>query len=142
MSVEPAPLHELHRVEDAAVGEPSDVVHRYDARMFEQREDPRLPEHPLRELSRAVGDLENLERDAAGERNVFGQIDGAHSPPAYRGEEPVALRQIGGRRRRAQPLESVVGKPDHSGSIPSRERASSRYSSGVAHIWASFSSTR
>ena len=87
VSVEPLALHQLHRVEGAAVGEPSHVVHGDDARVLEPRQHPCLPAQARLHLG--ILHVEHLEGHAPSQLGVQDDVDGPHPAGAGHAVEAV-----------------------------------------------------
>ncbi len=82
--VQTLPAHQFHRVEDPAVRQPADVVHRHDVRMLEPRQVSRLLHQPGREHTGRVGQTQHLEGELPVEVRVAHEVDGSHSPAGER----------------------------------------------------------
>ena len=102
--VEALATHQLHHVEQPAIGQRADVVHGDDAGVFEVRQDARFGFQPRQRggIGRAA---QHLQRDVAPQRAVGDAIDRAH-PPA-----PERLHQLVPRARQVGQIGDVLQVP-------------------------------
>ena len=136
-SIETLAAHPLHRVEQTAVGELTEVVDRDDAGMFEAGEDARFLLEP-RGGGRIDGPVEHLQGDVAIQRRVAREIYDRHAAAAEDGTDLVARAgEIGFGEDAVQAVEGGIG--DHR---MFQARASFSNSSSVAHCSRSTSTTR
>ena len=69
--VEPPSLHQLHGVENAAIGQCTDVVYGDNSRMLELGDDFRLAQQTSAEFSAGVHDPEHFQRDLPAQGGVL-----------------------------------------------------------------------
>ena len=139
--VEPAPAHELHRVEHPPVGQRAEVVHGHEAGVLEAgqhlrfRAQARFPARPR------VGAVHHLERDLAAELAIEGAPDRAHAAASDAAAQLVfGAREVGRVHDLGQARERRV-REAHGVTTPRRSRASARNSSSLAVSARSASST-
>src|SRR5690349_11778912 len=87
--VEPLSLDKLHGVEDAPVGESSDVVNGHDARMLEPRQHQRFANQTVCKIAVSAGHLQNLQRNAALQSLVFGGVHHSHAAARHAFQQAV-----------------------------------------------------
>jgi len=68
------------------------VVHGDEVGMIERRPEPRLAVEALRDVLGAVG-VQALDRHAAAEALVLGEVDGRHAPGAESAQDAIAVRK-------------------------------------------------
>src|SRR5439155_14932733 len=115
----------FHGVENAAVGERSDVMNRDDAGVFESGEHTRLADEPIGEIAVGGRAIKNFQCYAALQLLVLGGVDDPHAAASDAIEQPVPRAgKIGQLRAAAQSCDSAVGKKFHFASQPKAARAS------------------
>ena len=134
--------HELHHIEQTAVGEPADIVNRRDAWMLQPRQYPGLDAQPL--LERRVDRvMRHFDRNVAIQFAVRREVHRRHAAAADLLERLVAAA---GKLRPACPRPKAphraVRKRRHSTSTPNNSRASRAYSASLPQRPRSASSAR
>ena len=121
--------HAFHHVEQPPIGQPSHIVNRNDAGMFEAGEDARLALEPAFE-ARAGDRVGYLHRDLAAERFVARQVDSSHATAAHFIDDDVAIgHKLRPGRDGLEASDGGVGEERHSTSTPKISLASRRNSS-------------
>ena len=119
----------FHHVEQPPVGQPSHVVDRDDAGVFETGQNARLALEPAFQ-ARARDRVGHLHRDLAAEHLVARQVDGPHASAAHFIDDDVAIRhKLRPGRDGLEASDGGVGQERHSTSTPKISRASRRNSS-------------
>jgi hypothetical protein len=103
--VEPLALDQLHRVENAAIRERSDIVHGHNAGMLKSRQHQRLANQPLGEFAVFTRHVQDFQRDTALQFFIFGDVHHAHAAAGHALQKTVARAgEIGNFRSFAQML--------------------------------------
>jgi len=125
MLVEALAFHEFHGVEDAAVGESSNVVDGDDAGMFEKGEHAGFAEEAASELAFVARDFEDFESDATLKSLVLGGVDDAHAAASDLAKKAIArageIREVSAV---AESIQGAIGKIFHRASQPKADLAS------------------
>ena len=107
--VESPALHQLHGVEDAAIGQRADVVHRDNSRMLKLSDYFRLAQQAGTEFPAGVYDPEHFQRDLPAQGRVLHAKDAAHAARTQLVEQHITrtaeVRHVG---RHAEPIQCLV----------------------------------